>query len=78
MQTTLDSQNDFSSTEKMRLEIAGFLKEAYCIDGEARFLKYCTLDTMLGETYQLTDSKRGVFYISIHSEKNKQAKKTKK
>jgi hypothetical protein len=59
-----------SETEKGRLKMASFLKEAFCIDGEAAFKKNVKLDGLFGETYELSDSKRGVFYISIHSEKS--------
>ena len=58
-----------TETEKGRTKMAAFLREAFCIDGEAAFKKNVTLDGLFGETYELSDSKRGVFYISIHSEK---------
>lgn len=57
--------------ENGRLKMASFLKEAFCIDGYAKFKKNVRLDNLFGETYELSDSKRGIFYISIHSEKTK-------
>jgi len=48
-------------------EIADFLKKAFCIDGTAtmtddRFLKD---PSNVSSTFQLTDSKRGILYITL-------------
>lgn len=42
-----------------------FLKEAFCIDGEAVKHKEFTLNKMPSVMFKLTDSKRGVFYVTL-------------
>ena len=49
---------------KKRDTVLTFFKEAFCIDGEAEFVK-----RKIKEDYcvKLTDSRRGVFYIATES-----------
>lgn len=47
-----------------------FLREALCVDGEVKFIKYTTPENGFncnGMLYQLEDSKRGLFFIGIYS-----------
>jgi hypothetical protein len=48
-------------------KMAKFLEEAFCIDGDCKFYPH---DAPKGVTYKLTDTKRGIFYITISKEKN--------
>lgn len=45
-----------------------FLHQAFCVDGETKFVKYIQPDNgfnCLGMMYQVEDKKRGLFYITI-------------
>lgn len=44
-----------------------FLKEAFCIDGGCEFIKEIPKGFISG-SFQLTDSKRGTFFVTIHKE----------
>lgn len=57
---------------KMIEDIQFFLKELWCIDGEATFHAFAKpflpeLNT--GLTFKLDDQRRGVFYVTIHKPK---------
>ena len=58
----------------MTLELESFLKEAFCIDGEAKF-KGTAMVLFDGESssagvFELTDSKRGIFTVTMSSKSN--------
>lgn len=42
-----------------------FLKEAFCIDGECKFVKPVDVDGMMSLQFVLIDSDRGTFYVTI-------------
>lgn len=44
-----------------------FLKEAFNIDGRCEFIKEIPKGLISG-SFQLTDSKRGTFFVTIHKE----------
>jgi hypothetical protein len=44
-----------------------FLKEAFCLDGGCEFIREVPKGLTAG-SFQLTDSKRGTFFITIHQE----------
>ena len=48
--------------------MASFLKEAFCIDGDSIIYKELTIDGMPSLMFKLTDSKRGIFYVTITKE----------
>ena len=50
-------------TENEKTEL--FLKEAFCIDGDCRLKKQLTLDGKIALMFELNDSKRGRFYITM-------------
>lgn len=43
-----------------------FLYNAFCIDGDCNFRKFTELDGMTGMLFELTDSKRGKFFIAMY------------
>jgi hypothetical protein len=51
--------------EDMRI----FLKDAFCISGECKFIEYVKISSdlkdMVGMLFELEDLKRGVFYITL-------------
>jgi hypothetical protein len=51
--------------EQQELKMVNFLKEAFCIDGECKRVKVFILDNMPSAKYELNDSKRGKFYVTI-------------
>src|SRR5574343_864778 len=54
-------KQDISEGNRM----ASFLKEAFCIDGNAIIYKELIIDNMPSLMFKLTDSKRGIFYITV-------------
>lgn len=46
-----------------------FLKEAFCIDGNAEKHKELIIEGMASVMFKLTDSKRGEFYVTLSSNK---------
>lgn len=50
---------------KKEVKTCSFLKEAFCIDGECSFLKTTNVEGKLSLLFELNDSKRGIFYITI-------------
>jgi hypothetical protein len=56
--------------EKNNENTMWFLKEAFCIDGEVKLIGKSVVNTGNGNldsslTYELTDSKRGTFFITL-------------
>ena len=61
------AKNKVSDAEvrKQQLGTMAFLKEAFCIDGACTPHKQGVIDGKQSIQYQLTDSKRGIFYVTI-------------
>ncbi len=53
-------------TETLEQQKAGnFLKEAFCVDGQSKFVKELLVQNKTAIMYELSDSKRGTFFITI-------------
>jgi hypothetical protein len=56
-------------TQQQTKKMEKFLKEAFCIDGECDYIEdvkvNSALKTICSAMFVLTDSKRGVFYVTI-------------
>lgn len=57
-------------TEELEMinKTGDFLHKAFLIDGDVIFRKFITLDGMPGTLFELTDSKRGKFFIAMYRE----------
>lgn len=49
------------------LEIEAFLKEAFCTDGICTFTSYANTDELDGMVFELNDSKKGKFWITMQA-----------
>ncbi len=55
--------------DKTKTDMEVFLKEAFCIDGDAVEQKEVAVYKMPSVTFKLTDSVRGEFYVTISKAK---------
>lgn len=58
-------KTELQKFEDNKLKTENWLKEAACIDGKCKYVKNVIIEGLTGNMYQLTDSKRGTFFITI-------------
>lgn len=53
------------NANEMKLDTEGFLKRAFCVDGQCNLVKTGRVDGLISMMFKLTDSKRGTFFVTI-------------